>query len=81
MSIDPKDLNPYFTEFVAEAKTVLANAEEAAQLFADDDLQGACNLVNVMHYKTGSVEDLRLNLVREFTEQGFTPGRDVDSKP
>jgi hypothetical protein len=77
MTTEPKNLNPYLTEFVAAAKTVLQNAEEAAELYATGDARGACNAVNVMHYKTGQLEDLRLALVRDFDEQGFKPGLDV----
>jgi hypothetical protein len=73
-----EDLNPYFTEFVATAKTVFDNADEAAELYAQGDTQAACNAVNVMHYKTGQLEDLRVSLVRRFEKQGITPRLQFD---
>jgi len=72
-----KDLNPYFTEFVATARTALDHAEQAAEHYAKGDVQAACNVVNVMHYKTGELEDLRLGLVRDFEQQGVSPRIDV----
>jgi hypothetical protein len=76
--MNEQNLNPYLTEFVATAKTVSDNADEAAELYAKGDVQGACNVVNVMHYKTGELEDLRLSLVRRFEEQGITPRLSFD---
>ncbi len=75
MSNDSTNLNPYFAEFEAEIKTVADNAAEAAQAYADGDVQAACDVVNVMHYKTNGVEDLRQNLVKMLSEQGYEPGR------
>ncbi len=77
MITEPKNLNLYLTEFVAAGKTVLQKAEEAAELYAAGDAQGACNAVNVMHYKTGHLEHLRLAVARDFEEQGFKPGLNV----
>ena len=59
-------------------KTVFGNADEAARLYAEGDVQGACNTVNVMHYKTDAVEQLRMALVESFERQGITPGFNFD---
>jgi hypothetical protein len=74
---DETDLNPYFTELVTAAQKALDNAEEAAKLYADGDVQSACNIANVMHYKTSELEDLRRALVGSLETQGLTPRIDV----
>jgi hypothetical protein len=74
---DETDLNLYFTELVTAAQKALDNAEEAAKLYADGDTQNACNVVNVMHYKTSELEDLRRALVDSLETHGLTPRIDV----
>lgn len=81
MSNEPTNLGPYFAEFEAEIKTVADNAAEAAQADADGDLQRACDVVNVMHYKTTGVEDLRLNLLKMFSGQGYELAVSADAHP
>jgi hypothetical protein len=75
VSTEPKDLNPYFNELVKAAQTVVDDATNAARSYADGDAQGACDAVNVMHYKTGQLEDLRIALVSDFEQQGLEPGQ------
>jgi hypothetical protein len=72
------DLNPYFTEFLASASRVAAAADEAAKLHAEGDVQGACNAMNVMHYRTSEVEHLRQKLVADLERQGYSPGLTYD---
>ena len=74
MSTKTDDLNPYFHELVTAAQTVLDDANNAARDYANGDVQSACDAVNIMHYKTGQLEDLRLGLVKDFKQQGLTPG-------
>jgi hypothetical protein len=58
------------------AHTALDEAQQAAQHYADGDAPAACDIVNVMHYKTGQLEDLRVALVKDFEEQGLKSGSD-----
>lgn len=74
MSTESKDLGPYLHELVTAAHAALDEAQQAAKHYTSGDAQAACDLVNVMHYKTGALEDLRLALVDDFKQQGFQPG-------
>jgi hypothetical protein len=74
-----ENLGPYLHELVQAADKALDEARQAEQHYANGDAQAACDMVNVMHYKTGQLEDLRLALVKDFQEQGFTPGQTSSS--
>ncbi len=74
MNDDARNLSPFFAEFEAEIEKLSQTAGEAAQLYADGDLQSACNLVNVLHNNVSGVQKLREALVKDFEEMGLKPG-------
>jgi hypothetical protein len=74
------ELGPYFTEFEGEARKIAEMAGQAAQHYADGDLQWACNLVNLMHYNLSSFQVSRDGLLREFDEMGLEPRLDDPAK-
>jgi len=74
MSAQP-DLGPYLHEFAVDAKTLADHADEAARLHASGDLQGACEVVAISHYKLSQVADERENLLRLFGERGIEPSK------
>jgi hypothetical protein len=74
--MEDHDLAPYLHELHMEARKLADAASQAAQLYADGDAQGACDMANLMHYNVDSVTELRVRLVDSFESHGFAPGRE-----
>jgi len=70
------DLGPSFAELEGTISKLADMAGQAAQQYADGDVQWACNLINLMHYDIASFENVRNALLARFTDMGLEPGLD-----
>ena len=70
-----EDLQYRIAELVKEAKHILEHAEEVQYHFEQKDLQAACDILALSHYKVSSYVGCRKSLLEVLEKDGYTPGK------
>lgn len=62
--------------FAGEARDVADHAEQALRHIRDGNLQAACDVVSVSHYKIAAIETEWRGLMEAFEKAGIKPGQE-----
>ncbi|GEM_PF-2729273 len=70
-----KVLEARLNEFIADAKKIQQNIEEAMELVAQDKPQSACSVVSLCAYPLHHLQNDWDGVMEEFENRGISPGK------